>query len=461
MNIVVCVKIIQGDINPFDASALEAVLQRDDVRITVLSMGPLSSLESLSALTRLGNFKTILISDPNFAGSDTLATSYILSCAIRKLQPDLVLCGRQSIDGETAQVGIGLAIRLNYSFIANVLNFSLHQCETRQGTEQIQLPALLTMERSYTLRFPSLYSKTRSVEVWDSHFIGVNLSRCGFNGSPTRVLETFESKRGKRTCCFIQRHELEPLLNILRTKNRSDNKKTQQKEQYLQQQDTSENQNQDCRIWTIGTEVREQAFKLSTEVLSLEKRSAEEIATESQRKKPDVILWNADTWGRKTASQVATILETGLCADCIDLATDGNALIMYRPAYAGNKIAKIICRTRPQMATVRTPKISTNMIIGCGKGVADDFERVKKFASDYSAEIVASRGLVDTGIVPYKMQAGLTGKNISPKIYLALGISGAIQHLCAVENSETIIAVNKDKNARIFEYADYGIVSEF
>lgn len=73
----------------------------------------------------------------------------------------------------------------------------------------------------------------------------------------------------------------------------------------------------------------------------------------------------------------------------------------------------------------------------------------------------ASRGLVDTGKMPYDLQVGLTGKIVSPKLYIAVGISGAVHHTCAIEGAETVIAINSDKNARIFEYADYGVVDEF
>ena len=89
------------------------------------------------------------------------------------------------------------------------------------------------------------------------------------------------------------------------------------------------------------------------------------------------------------------------------------------------------------------------------------FAKVKAFADKYNAELCASRGLVDTGKVPYPMQVGLTGKTVAPKIYVAIGISGAVQHTCGIENADVVIAVNPDKDARVFEYADYGIITEF
>ena len=113
------------------------------------------------------------------------------------------------------------------------------------------------------------------------------------------------------------------------------------------------------------------------------------------------------------------------------------------------------------MATVRTKSESSDIIVALGKGVAESLDEVKDFAKTICAELGASRGMVDSGKLPYEMQVGLTGKTVSPKIYIAIGISGAVHHTCAIEGADTVIAINPDKDARIFEYADYGIVSEF
>lgn len=172
-------------------------------------------------------------------------------------------------------------------------------------------------------------------------------------------------------------------------------------------------------------------------------------------------MWKADLWGRKNAPITAALLQTGLCADCTVLETDGKRLFMYRPVRSGSVTAKIECRTNPQMATVRTETKSGDIVVAAGKGVKDDLERVQQFADSLGAELGASRGLVDSGGAPYSTQIGLTGKTVSPKIYIAVGISGAVHHTCAIENAGTIIAINPDKNARIFEYADYGMIGEF
>ncbi|MDO4574112.1 MAG: FAD-binding protein [Planctomycetia bacterium] len=447
MRIVVGVKIVQGEIGPFDAAALECALATG-AETTVLCMGPEAVREPLRKLTRRGDFRTVLLCDRAYAGSDTLATATVLAAAVRKLEPDLVLCGRQTMDGDTGQTGPCLAALLGWRLVPNVLDFSLEKCRTRTGAEVLRRPAVVTVERIAELRFPSLFAKEKPVEVWDNTRLGVAEEACGLAGSPTRVLQTFAAEQGNRKCRFISRNELEPLLEQLRKRPRRGWAIPESGKKFR-------------RIWAVGHEVEKQAWAIADEVVFLEKTTSEEIARRAAAEKPEVILWNADLWGRRNAPGVAAFLRTGLCADCTSLETDGKRLWMYRPTYGGSVMAKIECRTLPQMATVRTDSGGGEVIFSCGRGAADKWSKVKKLAKTLGAELGASRGLVDTGRVPYALQIGLTGRMVSPKVYVAIGISGAVQHTCAIANADTVIAWNPDKNARIFEFADYGILEAF
>lgn len=448
MKLLVCVKVIKGELNPFDESALECALKLSD-DVTVISMGPKMSEDALKPLTRLGA-KVILISDNIFAGSDTLATSYILSTAIKQMEYDLILCGRQSIDGDTAQVGPMLSQMLEKPLITNALEVECKKNEvfakTRMGEKHTQLPALVTVERGYVLRFPSIFSKIDNIEIVDNKVLNCDISKCGLSGSPTKVLEAFENERGKRKCKFISKDELLSLIDELKKQN-----KCEEKKEFAGKKLKS--------VWAVGEEAAEKAKEISDKVILIEKSTPEEIAERALKEKPRVILWNADLWGRKNAPVTAAILQTGLCADCTMLETDGENLIMYRPAQGGNITAKIKCVTYPQMATVRTKTESSEIIVSGGKGIADNIEGLYRFAEKIGAEVGASRGLVDMNKASYDMQIGLTGKTVNPKIYIAAGISGAIHHTCAIEGSTTVIAINPDRNARIFEYADYGVLS--
>ena len=450
MKIIVCVKVSNGELNPFDASALECALQLSD-DVTVVSMGPKDCASVLLPLTRLGA-KAVLISDPLFAGSDTLATAYVLSTALKQMEYDLVLCGRQSTDGDTAQVGPMLAQMLSVPVVTNAMRVRCEDqavfAETREGEERAALPALVTVERSFILRFPGIFSKLGEVSVTDHSTLGCDASRCGLAGSPTRVLQAFTNESGKRKCRFISMDELIPLAEGLMKEKRS--------------QETAVSDGAKLKsVWAVGEEVRAKAAEIAEEVTVLPKSSPDEIARKARAEKPGVILWNADLWGRKNAPIVAAMLNTGLCADCTHLEADGDELIMYRPAQGGSIYAKIKCLTRPQMATVRTKQESADIVVSGGKGVAGKTEKLRALADTLHAELGASRGLVDLNGAPYEAQIGLTGKTVSPKIYIAIGISGAVQHTCAIEGADTVIAVNPDKNARIFEYADYGIIAEF
>ncbi len=224
--------------------------------------------------------------------------------------------------------------------------------------------------------------------------------------------------------------------------------------------------------------------------------------------KPSTILIGATNNGRDIGPRVACRLKTGLTADCTNLGIDeesGN-MAWTRPAFGGNLMATILCpNSRPQMGTVRpgvfkksvkdeakTGKIireeihleadkvrtkllerikevseSVNLeeaeiIVSGGRGVgsAENFSYIRDLAEALGGTVGASRAAVDAGWIPHAHQVGQTGKTVAPKIYIACGISGAIQHLAGMSGSDTIIAINKDEDAPIFEVADYGIVGD-
>lgn len=219
---------------------------------------------------------------------------------------------------------------------------------------------------------------------------------------------------------------------------------------------------------------------------------------------PSCLLFGATSIGRDLAPRLSARLRTGLTADCTKLEIDeqGN-LFMTRPAFGGNLFATIICPdSRPQMSTVRPgvmqklPRDDTrtgrtipvemawdetkfavrildevketqtvekiedaDILVSCGRGLKD-LEPAYALAKRVGGTLSASRALVDAGVVEQPRQVGQTGKTVHPKAYLAFGISGAIQHLAGMEESEFIVAVNTDKEAPIFRVANLGIVAD-
>ncbi len=235
--------------------------------------------------------------------------------------------------------------------------------------------------------------------------------------------------------------------------------------------------------------------------------------------KPEIVLVGATAIGRDLGPRVSARVQTGLTADCTVLEIGDfpinpipnqeqkhNQLLMTRPAFGGNTIATIACPdNRPQMATVRpgvmqkiepvkgakaevidynpgfTPDnkyveileivkavsdtvdiMDAKILVSGGRGVgnAENFKILQDLADAIGGTVSCSRAVVDSGWLPRDLQVGQTGKTVRPNVYFAIGISGAIQHVAGMEESDIIIAINKDEDAPIFDVADYGIVGD-
>ena len=234
----------------------------------------------------------------------------------------------------------------------------------------------------------------------------------------------------------------------------------------------------------------------------------QELARLIQEHQPEIVLAGATALGRDFIPRVAAILKTGLTADCtgLDIDIEKRLLLQTRPTFGGNVMATIVCQyKRPQMATVRPRVFKRNapdsnrhgqiikvdfkkeavtartkllsfvedltervkiedadVIVAGGRGLGkpENFALVEELAKALGAAVGSSRPPVDEGWIPYSRQVGQTGKTICPRLYIACGISGAVQHLAGMQTSECIVAINNDPTAPIFEVATYGIIGD-
>lgn len=447
MKILVLLKFYRGELNPFDGAALESALEWGG-DITVLTMAPKSVMPQLEALTRLG-VKACLITDQKYSGSDTQATSYILAEAIKRLNPDVIFAGRQSVDGDTAQVPPMLAERLGKRIISSVMEFNSGEILTRGGDKYtIEGGEIVTFERIRTLRFPSIFSRVGEVTVWDNSHLSLDESRCGLYGSPTRVIRSYESSVGRREVELRTPGEFDTLIKESLYKKREE-----KSDEGIEKTD---------KIYYFGN-IEKIARRYAHEAipLSLEGKTPSDIARELQALSCRVVLFEATDYYREVASRVAVLTGAGICADCISFRDSGTEFIMTRPALGGNVTADIISTAPMSFATVRGEDTRADeLVFALGRGAIPYIDKIKALADVYGATLATTRVLTDSGVMPYSYQVGLTGKVISPRVYVTFGISGAVQHTSAISGAGVVISINSDKNARIFDYSDYGIVAD-
>lgn len=228
------------------------------------------------------------------------------------------------------------------------------------------------------------------------------------------------------------------------------------------------------------------------------------IAGLAKQHNPDVILAGATPFGRDLMPRVAMKLNAGLAADCIEAGWQGDTFTALRPVYAGKARTKIAFDSKPAIATLRpnafpsqksggsaqvekvtaqvdgtalraqvkeTVKTAAggtvelteaSIIVTGGRGIKgpENYHLVESLARELGAACGASRAVVDAGWKPHSFQVGQTGKTVAPNIYIACGVSGAIQHLAGMSSSKCIVAINKDPNSPIFKVADYGVVGD-
>jgi electron transfer flavoprotein alpha subunit len=576
---------IPSVINPSDVNAVEECLKLKDLygsKLAVMTMGPAQAEEALRDLLAVGADRAILLSDRAMAGADTFATSYTLSTAIRRLEreegpADLVFFGKQALDGETGQVGPGVAARLGIPIITYTTRIvkldprertitAVRRADDMIETVKVPMPAAVSVvENVNRPRRASIEGILRAqraeVNRWNGESINADSTKLGFAGSPTTVRKMFVPKPRGRGEIFDGRNDAAGAARWLKEKilsSRPFSGKTEASSDVIVEEIqpvVKPDEDSDRKpVWVYIEQNEGRATSVSWELLGAGAALARKLNTQleavvigyqadaiareageygtskvyliddpvlkhyrtapyakalseaSVAHQPQILLIGATRNGRDLSGMVATNIRTGLTADCtsLDIEPGTGLLLQIRPTWGGRQLAMIVTpKHRPQMSTVRPgvfpkpPKIEgrteivglrvsfdegqiptkiidyewierssmlqeSEIVISGGRGLGSEknFQLVRDLATFLGGAVGASRRAVESGLADKEIQVGQTGKTIRPKLYIAAGISGSIQHLVGIEGAETVLALNTDPEAPIFNSCNYGVTGD-
>ena len=529
------------------ANAKAVELAGTDGEVVVFTMGPPAAADALREMIACGATRGVHLCDPRFAGSDTLATARALAAAVTAQGPfDLVLCGLNSLDADTGQVGPEVAELLGLPFAPGVRELELDgrrfraRLETDDGHRSVEgsLPVVLsTAER---LCDPSKAGPDERALIGADRITVVGLdaldvaaNAVGPTGSPTAVgpVELHVSTRhGWRTSdareAMARLEELGALDDDLEDAALDGVAAPVDGDHAIH-----------CFLVPgpdgVATELLGEAAHLASQLggrvtaiipgpvpaglggagadrvvtvpdaVELEQR-VEAVAAIASAEQPWALVFEATRDGRAVASAVAARCGWGLTGDAIGLevSPDGR-LVAWKPAFGGQLVAPITSSSPVQMATVRpgiihrrtaraaadpvpevvavggSPRIVTSgqvhddphvaellratAVIGVGTGIQpDEYPLLEPLAAALGgAALAASRKVTDRGWLPRSRQVGVTGHSIAPRLYVAIGISGKLNHMIGVRAAGTVLAINDDPTAPVFEYADVGLVADW
>ena len=576
--------------NPLDLNALAFAyrvreqLGNKDSKILCITMGPGQAKDVLIDCLSRGADEAILLTDRDFAGADTAATSYTIAQAVKKIEKDifknknyLIFAGMQSVDGDTAQVPPQVAEELTICHIAYAHTFEVDKelLIKRIGPHGMEIivpmeyPVLITVTGCIEPPYRSFHRTRKAQEsniiVWGAQDINAEKNRIGLKGSKTQVYRIFSpSEQRSRRCIFPE--SIEQLIELIEKnyQNISDQESLKPAELY----DLDDKKPlYSGEVWVYAENVNGGVTPVSLELIAKAKELSAGLKEKTgvvlignnlgdlskklinhgadkiyiiehpllkdfhpipfkktvtflvKKYSPQILLFGATPLGRELAPRVAYNIGCGLTADCTNLEIDDYQLgktnlfailKQTRPALGGNIMATIITKgSGMQMASVRpgvfkaleenfqrkgeiirdnidltdrdiktfiksidyfpSKSIFTGAEIiisgGAGLGSKINFDKYmftlaeafKRFLGG-KTEIGVSRLAVEFGFLENSCQIGQTGQTVQPKLYVALGISGAVQHITGMQNSKIIVAINKDSDAQIFNYADFGVV---
>ncbi len=572
---------VPSEINPFDLLGLVRAVQLKNApgdQVVAISMGPPQAREGLVQCLALGVDRAVLLTDRALAGSDTLATARALSLALAKEEPDLVICGRNSADAETGQVGPEIAELMGIPHVTQVRQLDYHpdsgtivaERVTDEGYQVIEcaLPALACVTEGvapemYPGRDEIAQAQERPVEEITCAQLSTDLSQFGAAGSPTWV-QDIRLVEPDRLGVVIEdespaaaAEQVAALLQerLLALYGRDGSSRRVVAPTTPGNVPTRYPRNRDNSIWVVaetfqgglrrvtlemlgkareltsftksevvavlvGAPVEQMTNELAAygadRVLMLDNTAigpaysiavSHALAAAVQAARPYAVLFASTADGRDLASRIAARLELGLTGDAIDLEVDEEGrLVQLKPALGGNVVAPILSKTLPNLVTLRpgllTPidpdhggqapvesieaakfdgrdiKVLEEQVqedlgaialaqapvvlsVGMGIGGPENLPQIQDLAASIGAILATSRNVVHSGWLPHQIQVGISGRTVAPKVYLAVGIRGAFNHMVGIQKAGVIIAINSNRRHAIFRGADYGIVGDW
>jgi electron transfer flavoprotein alpha subunit len=540
---------IELEMNPYCRRAVSQAVAIPNAQIIVFTLGPPSAEDVLREAIAWGDMhdatiEGVLITDPAFAGSDTLATAKALAAAIRKEGPfDLIVSGRNSVDADTGQVGPEVAELLDLPFLTSVRYFALDgttlnaRCEHDDGWLQaeVELPAVISCAERLidpakvdpvgraavdAARIRTLTAADLGEGPWghaaSPTWVGpvkvMAVSRARIRRADAPVEEQVKAatrvlrERGALTRCEESSNDSVPetrfgttCVMVLAEPGRA--------------RMTRELLGAAARLTGNVTAVTVEppdALMLaswgSDEAFYLEGNNVEEDVARAfadliEEELPQIVLLPSTAWGREIASRVAARIDAGLTGDAVELEMTDDALIAWKPAFGGQLVAAIGYRWGRELATVRAGVLraleprtvesadfrtrpitarnrvrvlartrvddldilaDADTVIGVGTGVApDEYDLLEPLRSLLDAELGATRKVTDKGWLPRSRQIGITGRAIAPRLFISIGASGKFNHAIGIRAAGTVLAINPDRDAPIFEHADIGIVADW
>ena len=565
---------VPSEVNPFDMLGLVRAVElksAPDDQVVVLCMGPPQARDGLLECLALGADRAILLTDRALAGSDTLATARALSLALKKEAPDLIICGRNSADSETGQVGPETAELMDIPHVGQVSKLDLNADSNTIVTERLTdegyqviecpLPALVCVtegvaEETFPNREQLAEAETKPLQEVTCAQLSPDSSQFGAEGSPTWV-EEIRLVEPNRSGVIIEEEDpqvaAEQAASLLKERlaelESADNgsQTAQPTERFPNSRDKS--------IWVIAEswpadlahvtlELLGKARELTSftrsevaavligpaqpdlngqlaaygadRVLVLDntgkgpvwgRQVVQSLAAAVHQAQPYAVLFASTPDGRDLASRVAARLALGLTGDAIDLEIDEEGrLVQLKPALGGNVVAPILSKTLPNMVTLRpglltpvAPVVSSQapveaiaaasfdgpdvtvleehvqedigaleltqaqVVLGVGMGIGgpENLPQIQKLAHSINASLATTRNVTHEGWLPVQIQVGISGRSITPKVYLAVGIRGAFNHTVGIQKAGVILALNQNRRHAIFKSADFGIVGDW